>query len=54
MTELKVAFVQDALPFCGGAEKVLLAALEVFPRAPVYTLVYNRRIRSVGLKNVAI
>lgn len=40
--ELKIAFVQDALPFQGGAEKVLAAALEVFPQAPVYTLVYNR------------
>jgi glycosyltransferase involved in cell wall biosynthesis len=40
--ELKIAFVQDALPFQGGAEKVLAAALEVYPEAPVYTLIYNR------------
>ncbi len=38
---LKVAFVQDALPSWGGAEKVLAAALEVFPQAEVYTLVYR-------------
>ncbi len=38
---LKIAFVQDALPFWGGAEKVLAAALEVFPQAEVYTLVYQ-------------
>ncbi len=38
---LKVAFVQDALPLWGGAEKVLAAALEVFPQAEVYTLVYR-------------
>lgn len=41
-SEPKIAFVQDALPFLGGAEKVLAAALEVFPQAPIYTLVYNR------------
>jgi len=40
---LKVALVHDALPFMAGAERVLEAALEVFPDAPVYTLVYNRR-----------
>lgn len=40
--EYKIAFVQDALPFLGGAERVLAAALEIFPEAPVYTLVYNR------------
>jgi glycosyltransferase involved in cell wall biosynthesis len=38
---IKVAFIQDALPFWGGAEKVLAAALEVFPQAEVYTLVYQ-------------
>jgi glycosyltransferase involved in cell wall biosynthesis len=40
---LNVAFVQDALPFKGGAEKVLAAALEVFPEAPIYTLVFNKK-----------
>jgi glycosyltransferase involved in cell wall biosynthesis len=38
----RIAFVQDALPFWGGAESVLENALEVFPSAQVYTLVYNR------------
>jgi glycosyltransferase involved in cell wall biosynthesis len=38
----KIAFVIDALPGIGGAEKVLMAALELFPGAPVYTLLYNR------------
>jgi len=40
--EPRIAFVQDTLPFPGGAEKVLEAALEAFPGAQVYTLVYNR------------
>src|SRR5512133_3119749 len=39
--EPQVAFVHDALPFQGGAERVLAAALEAFPQAPVYTLVYR-------------
>jgi glycosyltransferase involved in cell wall biosynthesis len=37
----RVAFVQDALPFYGGAERLLEAALGVFPGAPIFTLVYN-------------
>ncbi|HJW90628.1 MAG TPA: glycosyltransferase [Anaerolineales bacterium] len=38
----RVALIHEALPFIGGAERVLLALLELFPEAPVYTLVYNR------------
>lgn len=38
----KIAFIIDALPSVGGAEKVLIASLELFPDAPVYTLIYNR------------
>ncbi|MFZ5920807.1 MAG: glycosyltransferase [Chloroflexota bacterium] len=37
----KTALVVDALAGMGGAEKVLMAALELFPDAPVYTLLYN-------------
>jgi len=37
-----IAFIVDALQGIGGAEKVLMAALELFPDAPVYTLLYNR------------
>ncbi len=39
--EPRVAFVQDALPVRGGAEKVLEAALEAFPGAELFTLVYR-------------
>ena len=35
--------VQDALPFRGGAENVLEAALELLPNAPVYTTVYGKK-----------
>lgn len=37
----KAAFVVDALMEMGGAERVLLQALKLFPKAPIYTLVYN-------------
>lgn len=41
-SEPRIAFVIDALPSLGGAEKVLFTALEVFPSADIFTLVYNR------------
>ena len=39
----RIAFVLDALPAIGGGEKTLFAALEVFPRADLFTLVYNKK-----------
>jgi glycosyltransferase involved in cell wall biosynthesis len=38
----RIAFVLDALPAVGGGEKTMFAALEVFPQADIFTLVYNR------------
>ena len=38
----RIAFVLDALPAIGGGEKTLFAALEVLPRADIFTLVYNK------------
>jgi glycosyltransferase involved in cell wall biosynthesis len=38
----RIAFVIDALPSLGGGEKVLFTALEAFPNADLFTLVYNR------------
>ena len=38
----RIAFVLDALPSLGGGEKTLFAALEIFPHADIFTLVYNR------------
>jgi glycosyltransferase involved in cell wall biosynthesis len=34
--------VIDALPALGGAEKVLFTALEAYPQADVFTLIYNK------------
>ncbi len=45
-SEPRIAFVLDALPSLGGAEKVLFTALEVFPQADVFTLIYNERVFS--------
>ena len=41
-TPIKVAFVHDWLVDKGGAENALTAMLELWPDAPVYTLVYDR------------
>jgi len=38
----RIAFSLDALPAIGGGEKTLFAALEVFPQADIFTLVYNK------------
>ena len=39
-----VAFVIDSLPSLGGAEKVLFTALEVYPQADIFTLIYNKDV----------
>ncbi|MHB9095791.1 MAG: glycosyltransferase [Eubacteriales bacterium] len=38
---MKVAIVHDWLTNMGGAERVILALHEIFPDAPVYTMVHN-------------
>jgi glycosyltransferase involved in cell wall biosynthesis len=38
----RIAFVVDALPAMGGGEKTLFAALELFPHADIFTLIYNK------------
>ena len=43
-SESRIAFVVDALPSLGGGEKVLFSALEAFPSAEIFTLVYNRKV----------
>lgn len=41
-SEQRIVFVIDALPGLGGAEKVLFTALEAYPRADIFTLIYNK------------
>jgi glycosyltransferase involved in cell wall biosynthesis len=38
----RIAFILDALPAIGGGEKTLFAALEIFPQADIFSLVYNK------------
>ncbi len=40
---MKVALVYDRVNKFGGAEKVLLALHEIFPKAPLYTSVYSKK-----------
>ncbi|MCL5439111.1 MAG: glycosyltransferase [Patescibacteria group bacterium] len=40
---MKVALVYDRVNKWGGAERVLLALREIFPKAPLYTSVYNSK-----------
>lgn len=39
--DLKIALIHDFLVQYGGAERVLEALAEMFPDAPIYTLLYN-------------
>lgn len=39
---MRVALVHDYLVQYGGAERVLEALAELFPRAPIYTLIYDK------------
>jgi len=43
---MKIALVHDYLVQYGGAEKVLEALCEIFPEAPIYTLIYDENINS--------
>lgn len=43
-----MALVHDYLTQFGGAERVLQALMEVFPHAPVYTLVYDQATMPVA------
>lgn len=39
--DLKIALAHDFLLYPGGAEKVLEVLMEMFPEAPIYTLLYD-------------
>ena len=42
---MRIALVHDSFTQSGGAERVIEAFHEIFPEAPVFTLVINRRLR---------
>ncbi len=47
---MKVALLHDYLNQAGGAERVLLALAELFPDAPIYTLIHDKK-RLTGFAN---
>ncbi|MBU1151626.1 hypothetical protein KJ632_02235 [Patescibacteria group bacterium] len=38
---MKVALVHDFLVKLGGAERVLMALMEMYPKADIFTLIYD-------------
>lgn len=54
MTQPKVALFYDWLNQWGGAEKVLLNLIKIYPNAPVYTLVYDPKKTKWLPKNTKI
>src|SRR6056297_442130 len=51
---MKVALVHDHLAQDGGAEKVLKVLSEIFPEAPIYTLLYEKKNADKYYKNKTI
>ncbi|MBU2025300.1 glycosyltransferase family 4 protein, partial [Patescibacteria group bacterium] len=51
---MKIALIHDYLVQYGGAERVLECFLELFPRAPIYTLVYDHKLlnKAFGKKDI--
>lgn len=43
LSNMKIALVHDHLIQDGGAERVLRVFLEIFPQAPIYTLVFDEK-----------
>lgn len=48
---MKVALVHDHLAQDGGAERVLQALAEMFPEAPIYTLLYDKKVVDKNYKD---
>ncbi len=52
---MRVALIHDYLNQSGGAEKVLKAFIEIFPNAPIYTLICDSAIlKRIGLADTGI
>ena len=48
---MKIALVHDYLVQYGGAERVLEAFCEIFPDAPIFTMVYDEKLTNGAFKN---
>ncbi len=53
LTNKKIAIVCDWLTNLGGAEKVIMSLHRLFPKAPIYTTLYDKS-RAKGFENVTI
>jgi glycosyltransferase involved in cell wall biosynthesis len=51
---MRVAFVHDYLTQFGGAERVLLAMLALYPDAPLYTSLYDKRVFAGAFDGVEV
>ncbi|PIR73770.1 MAG: glycosyltransferase family 4 protein [Candidatus Moranbacteria bacterium CG10_big_fil_rev_8_21_14_0_10_35_21] len=51
LKDLKIALVHDFLIYPGGAEKVLEVMAEMFPEAPIYTLIYDKELMKGCFQN---
>lgn len=51
---MKIALIHDWLPFMGGAERVLINFLEMYPEAPIYTTIANKDKLDNPLKDAEI
>jgi len=49
--KLKIALIHDFLLYPGGAEKILETLMEMFPDAPIYTLLYDENTIGEKFKN---
>ena len=52
--DLKIALVHDFLVNFGGAERVLEVLAEMFPEAPIYTLIYDKEKTRGRFKNKVV
>ncbi|MDD3006433.1 MAG: glycosyltransferase [Candidatus Pacebacteria bacterium] len=48
---MKIALVHDYLVQYGGAERVLEAFCEIFPNAPIFTMVYDEKLTNGAFKD---
>jgi len=51
---LKIAIIHDWLTNMGGSENIIEILNEMFPEAPIYTIVYNRKKMPKNFKNMNI
>ena len=54
VNDMKVALVHDWLPFMGGAERVLSNFVELYPDAPIYTILCNKSKMEGNLREANI